>query len=127
MSTNAKLAALKMRTLANGCTPGEVAAAQAAIERMLAAQPHLTGDTYNPFDSLYRTEPKPQPKPAKPSLGQCFATAVRYYAGKPTKQCYMAAGQAFTWGYTRKEFMEYALAGGYNKNTAGTQWAAATK
>lgn len=124
MSTPAKLAALRNRTIANGCTPGEVEAAKAALERMQAAHPHLfarEASIREMADDFFRK----QARPSKPTIGQVFANAVQAAPGKPTKQVFAAAAACKVHGYDRKTFMEYALAGGYNKNTAGTQWAAA--
>lgn len=50
-----KLAALKARTIENGCTPGEVEAAKIAIDRLMAKHPELSQPgifvfTFNEFN-----------------------------------------------------------------------------
>ena len=144
MNAHVKLAALRNRTEANGCTPGEVAAAQEAIARLLAKHPHLDQPevVFKPWSG-----PAWNPHAAEDAIKAGMAKAAAEAAAKSKDAAYMrrqqkvrmwldamAAGKNVTsrlrafaraWraqGWSRSSYLEFCTAHQINRATAQTQW-----
>lgn len=146
-----KLKALEERTLANGCTPGEVVAAQEAIARLLKKHPGLeteqtVGDffdllakvkaktAYNPNaaadavkEDMARAKAKAEHdakhQRAKADPKEVVFTFAEVLGKNATHVLRLAARGWRSRGWSRKDFVSFAVnRRGFNPATASTQW-----
>lgn len=146
-----KMKALEARTLANGCTPGEVAAAEMALTRLKERHPELNEPEPTIFvfktfkfnraedyvrEGMARAKAKAEQHAKSYSGGRKsnggFKSAEEaqraqftYAMAASRSDTHMMRLLARSWrhyGWDRKDFVSFAVNRGYNRATASTQW-----